>query len=82
MHSEKDDEAAALYDRAQLDRRRLENAFIKYSILQSSKQYPEHFGDVPFSFTIEETLEEITPLYYQVFPRIHGYLTLHMNTGS
>ena len=69
MHSEKDDEAAALYDRAQLDHRRLEEAFIKYNILQSSKQYPEHFRDVPFSSTIEETLEEITPLYYQVFSR-------------
>lgn len=49
--------------------RRLEEAFIKYSILQISRQYPEQFHDVAFSSTVEEILKEITPHYCEVFLR-------------
>ena len=69
-HSVRDEkEATILYDRAQLDRRHLEEAFIKCSVLQISKHYPEQFRDIAFGSTIEETLEQITPLSYQVFSR-------------
>ena len=65
-HSVKDEEeATTLYDRAQLDRKRLEEAFIKYSVLQISKHCPEQFRDIAFGSTVEETLKEITPLYSQ-----------------
>ena len=56
-----------LNDRACLDHRRLEEAHIKYSILRVCKQYPKHFPKMIIHSALDQTLEEITPIYYKAF---------------
>lgn len=71
------------YDRARLDRRRLQEAYIKYSILTVGKRYREHFPDLTIHPSLEQTLEEISPVYYKVFSRIYmGMLCTHTYTSS
>ena len=52
-----------LLQRACLDYRRLEEAHLKHSILKIQKDYPDCFRNLAVQFNINETLEEMGPLY-------------------
>ena len=56
-----------LLQRACLDYRRLEEAHFKYSILKVQKDYPDCFRNLAVQFNVNETLEEMGPLYYKAF---------------
>ena len=56
-----------VYNRAQLDRRRLEEAHLKYCILQMYRRYPDHFSEWCISSNVIHTLDEITPKFYIAF---------------
>lgn len=56
-----------VYNRAQLDRRRLEDAHLKYSILQVYRRYPKHFTEWCISASVSHTLDEITPTFFTAF---------------
>ena len=56
-----------LYSRAQLDRRRLEEAHMKYSVLKVYRRYPDFFDKWCLSSNVMETLDEITPIFYRAF---------------
>lgn len=56
-----------VYNRAQLDRRRLEEAHLKYSILQVYRRYPKHFTEWCISSSVAHTLDEITPTFFTAF---------------
>ena len=56
-----------VYTRAQLDRRRLEEAHLKYCILQVYRRYPKHFTEWRISSSVAHTLDEITPTFFTAF---------------
>lgn len=59
----------AIEDRASLDRRRFEDAHLKFAILQISAWYPElmHSKNVPLTPDISKVLEKFTSAYYRHF---------------
>ena len=56
-----------LLQRACLDYRRLEEAHLKYSVLKVQKDYPDYFRNLAVQSNVNETLEEMGPLYYKAF---------------
>ena len=56
-----------LLQRLCLDYRRLEEAHLKYSVLKVRKDYPDCFSNLAMHYNVNETLEEIGPLYYKAF---------------
>lgn len=54
-------------DRLKLDRRRLEEAHLKFCVLDVYKRYPEAFPRWVISTSVQQTLEDVTPLYYKAF---------------
>ena len=52
--------------RAQLDRRRLEDAHLKYSVLQVFMRY-SHFKDWCIAPNVHQTLKDVTPSFYEMF---------------
>lgn len=57
----------SLCERACLDRRRLEEAHLRYAILCIYQRYEGHFTTWSLSSCIKETLQDITPTYYEAF---------------
>ena len=55
-----------LSERACLDRRRLEEAHMKYCILRMYQRYPAYFPKWTVS-TLTDTLEDVTPKFYEAF---------------
>lgn len=53
--------------RACLDRRRLEEAHLKYAILLVYRNYPEHFPSWKVSRDVRIKLGEVSPIYYKAF---------------
>lgn len=68
-----------LCERACLDRRRLEEAHLKYSILRMYQQYDSYFSKWSLSSNIKQTLEDITPTFYEAFS---AYYTCKFYSGS
>ena len=63
-------------DRGQLDRRRLEEAHMRFCILDVFKRYPQAFPTWTITSDLQQTLDDITPLYYDAFAaRYAGQLT-------
>ena len=54
-------------DRGQLDRRRLEEAHMRFCILDVFKRYPQTFPTWTITSNLQQTLDDITPLYYSAF---------------
>ena len=44
-----------------LDRRRLENAHLRFAVLSMQRSFPEAVGDVTITTDIHDTLKEINP---------------------
>ena len=53
--------------RLELDRRRLEAAHIKYACLQVVNTYPTAFKNFEFKDDIMDTLNQVTPVFFQCF---------------
>ena len=54
-------------DRLQLDRRRLEEAHMKFCILDVFKRYPQAFSTWKISTSLQQNLNNIIPHYFSVF---------------
>ena len=54
-------------DREQLDRRRLEEAHMRFCMLDVFKRYPQTFPAWIISSNLQQSLDDITPLYYNAF---------------
>ena len=54
-------------DRASLDRRRLEEAHIRFCILDIFQKYPAAFPHRSIATNLQESLDVITPVYYEAF---------------
>ena len=52
---------------ASLDRRRLEEAHLKYCILQMYQRYPKNFPKWSIASTLKQTFKSVTPTFYQAF---------------
>lgn len=52
--------------RARLDYRRLEEAHLKFAVLNVYKRYPSNFLSMKL-YSITDTLAEITPIFYKAF---------------
>ena len=65
-------------ERIKMDRRRLENAHIRYAILTISKWYPDHFScnNIAFTSDTASTLLEFTPLYQEIFHQTYSGILL------
>ena len=58
-------------NRVQLDRRRLEEAHLRFCVLQLSSRYPDiPLGSIETS--VFETIDKIAPLYYKAFQKKYG----------
>ena len=57
----------ATTDRKILDRRRLEEAHLKLSIIDVYKRYKEHFPVWIICTSLQATLENITATFYEAF---------------
>lgn len=57
----------ATTDRKILDRRRLEEAHIRLSIIDVYKRYKQHFPVWRMHTSLQATLENITPIFYEAF---------------
>ncbi len=53
--------------RACLDRRRLEEAHMKYAVLSMYQRYTTHFSKWSIAPSIKQTLEDVTPTFYRAF---------------
>ena len=53
--------------RASLDRRRLEEAHLKYAVLRVYKWYPKLFPVMTMASSIQQILEDMTPTFYRAF---------------
>lgn len=58
-------------ERACLDRRRLEEAHLKYCILKMYKKYPNYFHDFKITSDVKHILEVVTPVYYKAFSELY-----------
>ena len=58
-----------LRKRQLLDRRRLEDAHLKFACLQIAKWYPQSFKhhNLVFTPSLNETLQKLTPVYHEAF---------------
>ena len=56
-----------LCERARLDYRRLEEAHLKFCVLNVFLRYPATFPSWKLSTSISDTLDHITPLFYLAF---------------
>ena len=66
MHSCMDDDQ--LHYRIRLDRRRFEEAHLKYEMLMVQARYPTMAtGPLPIATDISDTLEKFTPAFYEAF---------------
>ena len=54
-------------ERAPLDRRRLEDGHLRFCILDVIKRYRASFPSNCVKTDLQESLEEIAPIYYQSF---------------
>lgn len=54
-------------DREALDRRRLEEAHMRFCILDVLKRYPHLSPTLKISSSLQQSLDNITPLYYDAF---------------
>jgi len=54
-------------DRQQLDRRRLEEAHMRFCMLDVFKRYKQMFPTWTISSNLQQSLDDITPLYYNAF---------------
>lgn len=63
-----------------MDRRRFEEAHLKFAILQTVAQYQDQFqlNKLPFYSDIKDTLEHFTPVYYQYFQGRYASMSLQM----
>ena len=63
--------AAAVQKRASMDRRRLEDAHLKFAVLQVVSWYPEALtlGEVDLSSSVSECLGRVTGTYYSQFSK-------------
>ena len=52
--------------RARLDYRRLEEAHLKFAVLNVYQRYPSNFLSMAM-YSVADTLEEITPIFYKAF---------------
>ena len=50
-----------------MDRRRLEEAHLRFCLLDVFKRYPQIFPDWTISSNLQKSLDAITPLYYTAF---------------
>lgn len=57
----------SLGNRQCVDRRRLEEAHLRYCILDVYKRYPAAFPHGLISTNLQQTLDDITPTYYEAF---------------
>lgn len=58
----------SLHDRIRLDRRRLENAHLKYAVLTTQSRYPSTaVGLIPMHTDISSTLADFTVRFYKAF---------------
>ena len=54
-------------DREQLDRRCLQEAHMRFCMLDVFKRYPQTFSTRTISSNLQQSLDDITPLYYNAF---------------
>ena len=54
-------------DRQCMDRRRLEEAHLKFCILDVFKRYPRNFPHWHVATNLQQALDTITPAYYEAF---------------
>lgn len=71
-----------VYNRACLDRRRLEEAHLKYAVLCVYQRYPHYFTRLSIDLCIRQTLEDITPLFYRAFSARYACKFIHMHIMS
>lgn len=57
----------ATTDRKLLDKRRLEEAHLRLSVIDVYKRYKEHFPAWIINTSLQATLENITPTFYEAF---------------
>ena len=80
LHSYQDYEKL-LEQRACLDYRRLEEAHLKFCILRAQKEYPDHLSKLTLQHSVNDTLEEMTPIYFKAFSdRYKCMLNMHVCT--
>ena len=54
-------------DRKELDRRHLEEAHMKICVLDVYKRYPVTFPVWTVNVNLQQTLDDVTPRYYEAF---------------
>ena len=59
-------------ERIKLDRRRFEEAHLRFAVLRVKSSYPDEFSHNTVLPNIQETLKEITPKYFQLFRHLYG----------
>ena len=69
MNENKSTEAS---NRAVLDRRRLEEAHLKFCLLDVFKRYPDYFPTWCIHTNFQECLHHYTPIYYDAFIRLYA----------
>ena len=70
-------------DRLRLDRRRLEEAHMRFCILDVFKQYPHTFPTWNISTSLQQSLDHIIPHYFNAFSaKYAGQLTYHSRLFS
>lgn len=78
--------SVSICERACLDRRRLEEAYLKYCVLQMYQRYTDYFAEWTVASSILQTLEEITPTFYMAFSAYYAcknfYLNSYMQHGN
>ena len=57
------------YHRQCMDRRRLEEAHLLFCILNVYKQYPKAFPCGVVSSDLQQTLDDVSPAYYEAFTK-------------
>ena len=69
-------------NRKQLDQRRLEEAHLKYCVLDVYRRYTEVFKTYLISHSLQQTLQDITPLLHKAFSaEFAGMYTFNLGLG-
>jgi len=63
-------------DRISLDRRRLENAHLRFAIISTQKDFPEVFSEAYIKSDVQDTLKEINQNFSLTFRRTYSGINI------
>ena len=66
-------------DQEKLDRRRLEEAHMKFCVLDVFVRYPQVFSTWKIFLNLQQCLDDVTPTYYNAFTSKYAGLSVNIN---